>query len=90
MLIDGEQRIRDGATFDLAINSKLRGSGLLQTKIADYVNRPDVWTRVAITKCECRLPVRLEIAPVARAWLWHRGGSLEEYVFPSWSDHSRI
>ncbi len=91
--LDREERIRDRALFDLAIDSKLRGCDLVELTIGDLVNGPDIRKRAAITQRRTGRPVQFEIASDAReslfAWLERRGGSLEDYVFPSRVDHSR-
>lgn len=91
--LDREERIRDRALFDLAIDSKPRGCDLVELKIGDLVNGPDIRKRAAITQRKTGRPVQFEIASDAReglfAWLERRGGSLEDYVFPSRIDNSR-
>ena len=91
--LDREKRIRDRALFDLAIDSKLRGCDLVELKIGDLVIGPDIRKRAAIVQHKTGLPVQFEIAADAReslfAWLERRGGSVEDYVFPSRVDHSR-
>ena len=47
-LLDREQRLRDRALLDLAIDSKLRGCDLVQLKIGDLVLGPEIRTRAAI------------------------------------------
>lgn len=91
--LDREERMRDRALFDLAIESKLRGCDLVELKIGDLVNGPDIRKRAAITQRKTGRPVQFEITSDARdslfAWLEFRGGSVEDYVFPSRVDHSR-
>lgn len=91
--LDREQRIRDRALFDLAIDSKLRGCDLVSLKIGDVVSGPEIRKRAVITQRKTGRPVQFEIAADARAslfaWLERRGGSVEEYIFPSRVDHSR-
>ncbi len=43
--LDREQRIRDRAIFDLAIDSKLRGCDLVELKIGDLVAGAEVSVR---------------------------------------------
>tara|TARA_R110000787_G_scaffold137495_3_gene251059 strand:+ start:5438 stop:5944 length:507 start_codon:yes stop_codon:yes gene_type:complete len=91
--LDREERIRDRALFDLAIDSKLRGCDLVELKIGDLVNGPEIRKRATITQRKTGRPVQFEIATDAReslfAWLEPRGGSVDNYVFPSRVDHSR-
>lgn len=91
--LDREQRIRDRALFDLAIDSKLRGCDLVELKIGDLVSGPDTRKRAAITQRKTGRPVQFKIASDACSslfgWLERRGGSIEDYAFPSRVDHSR-
>jgi len=91
--LDREERIRDRALFDLAIDSKLRGCDLVELKIGDLVSGPEIRTRATVTQRKTRRPVQFEIAKDARdsllAWLELRGGAVEDYVFPSRVDASR-
>ncbi|PHR11648.1 MAG: integrase [Sphingopyxis sp.] len=91
--LDRELRIRDRALFDLAIDSKLRGCDLVELKIGDLVSGSDIRQRAAITQRKTGRPVQFEIAADARnslfAWLERRGGSIDDYVFPSRGDHAR-
>ena len=91
--LDREERIRDRALFDQAIDSKLRGCDLVELRIVDLVSGPEIRTRATIAQRKTGRPVQFEIAADARssllAWLELRGGSVEDYVFPSRVDHSR-
>lgn len=90
--LDREERIRDRALFDLAID-KLRGGDLVELKIGDLVSGPEIRTRATITQRKTGLPVQFEIAADARAilfaWLELRGGDVEDFVFPSRVDRTR-
>lgn len=83
--LDRERRIRDRALFDLAIDSKLRGCDLVKIRIRDVVAGPEIRTRVVQQKTG--RPVQFEITGDVRAsllaWLERRGGSVEDYAFPS-------
>ena len=91
--LDRERRMRDRALFDLAIDSNLRGCDLVQLKIGDLVSGPNIRKRAAITQQKTGRPVQFEISSDARgslfAWLERRGGSVDDYVFPSRVDHTR-
>jgi integrase len=91
--LDREERIRDRALFDLAIDSKLRGCDLVQLKIGDLVTGPEVRTRATITQRKTGKPVQFEVAADSRAslfsWLEHRGGSASDFIFPSRINHRR-
>lgn len=42
--LDREERIRDQALFDLAIDSKMRGGDLVELKVGDLVSEPEIST----------------------------------------------
>jgi len=83
---------RDRALFDLAIDSKLRGCDLVKIKISDIVCDRKIRTRAIVVQQKTGRPVQFELMDDARAsllrWLELRGGSLEDYAFPSRTDHS--
>ena len=91
--LDREQRVRDRALFDLAIDSKLRGCDLVELKIGDLVSGPEIRTRATITQRKTGRPVQFEIAADARAslfaWLEHRAGGVDDFVFPSRVNNAR-
>lgn len=91
--LDREERIRDRALFDLAIDSKLRDCDLVELKIGDLVNGLNIRKRAAITQRKTGRPVQFEVTSDARdslfAWLELIGGSVEDCVFPSRVDHSK-
>ena len=79
--------LRDLALFDLAIDSKLRGCDLVKLKIGDLVAGSEVRDRAMIIQRKTGRPVQFEITADARSslatWLLRRGGSLDDFVFPS-------
>ncbi|GAC88121.1 phage integrase [Gluconobacter thailandicus NBRC 3257] len=85
--LGSEQRVRDKALFDLALDSKLRGCDLVSLRIGDIVTSGQVRHRAMVVQQKTRRPVQFEITETAResvrTWLEHRGGGLNEYVFPS-------
>ena len=91
--LDRESRIRDRALFDLAIDSKLRGCDLVKIRIRDVVAGPEIRTRATVIQQKSGRPVQFEITSDVRAsilaWLERRGGSVEDYVFPSQVDHAK-
>ena len=91
--LDQHRRMRDRALFDLAINSKLRGCDVVKIKIGDIVLGGQVRARAIVIQAKTGRPVQFELMADARAsllaWLERRGGSLDEYVFPSRTDHAR-
>lgn len=92
-LLDREKRMRDRALFDLAIDSKLRGCDLVKVRIGDLVSGGRIRNRAIVVQQKTGRPVQFELLEPARgsllAWLERRGGSLEDYMFPSRIDHSR-
>lgn len=82
-----EERIRDLALFDLAIGSKLRGCDLTRLRIGQIVTNGAARLRATIVQQKTQKPVQFELTEQTResliAWLTHRGGGLQDYVFPS-------
>ena len=78
--LDREGRMRDRALFDLAIDSKLRGCDLVKIRIGTLVSGPTIRQKTG-------RPVQFEITADARtsllAWLERRGGTIEDFAFPS-------
>lgn len=91
--LDHQQRLRDRALFDLAIDSKLRGCDLVRMKIGDIVRGGEVRSRALVVQKKTGRPVQFELLETARkslqAWLERRGGSINDYVFPSRVDHAK-
>ncbi|WP_377277026.1 tyrosine-type recombinase/integrase [Rhizobium sp. R86522] len=92
--LDREGRIRDRALFDLAIDSKLRGCDLVKLKIGTLVTGHDIRTRAMVVQQKTGRPVQFEITTEVRAsllaWLQRRGGTVDDYAFPSrvgYADH---
>ncbi|WP_353646580.1 tyrosine-type recombinase/integrase [Mesorhizobium sp. WSM2239] len=90
--LDRGRRIRDRALFDLAIDSKLRGCDLVKIRIGDLVAGPEIRTRAIVVQQKTGRPVQFEITCDVRAsllaWLERRGGTVEDYAFPSRIDHA--
>jgi integrase len=91
--LDSERRLRDRAMFDLAIDSKLRGCDIVRMRIGDLVSGGRVRTRAAVIQQKTGRPVQFELLEAARAsiqaWLERRRGALEDYAFPSRTNHAR-
>lgn len=85
--LDREGRMRDRALFDLAIDSKLRGCDLVKIKIGTLVAGPTIRSRSMVVQQKTGRPVQFEITCDARAsllaWLERRGGSVDDFAFPS-------
>ncbi|QSR20069.1 tyrosine-type recombinase/integrase [Novosphingobium sp. KA1] len=90
--LDQHGRIRDRALFDLAIDSKLRGCDLVKIRISDIVCDRKIRTRATVVQQKTGRPVQFELMTDARAsllkWLELRGGCLEDFAFPSRTDHA--
>jgi integrase len=90
--LDRERRLRDRAMFDLAIDSKLRGCDVVKVKIGDLVSGGRVRARAMVIQQKTGRPVQFELLEPARgsilAWLERRGGTLDDFVFPSRIDHA--
>jgi integrase len=80
--LDREQRLRDRAMFDLAIDSKLRGCDVVKVKISDLVSGGRVRTRAIVIQRKTGRPVQFELLEPAR------GGTLDDFVFPSRIDRA--
>ncbi len=85
--LDREERLRDRALFDLAIDSKLRGCDLVKIKIADLVSGAEIRTRTMVIQQKTGRPVQFELTADVRgsllAWLERRGGAIDDFTFPS-------
>lgn len=85
--LERDQRMRDLALFDLAIDSKLRGCDVTAMRIGDIVSGGRVKTRAMVVQKETGRPVQFELTEPARTsltnWLERRGGTLADFVFPS-------
>ena len=90
--LNGKRRLRDRALFDVAIDSKLRGCDLVKLRIGDLVSGGRIRTRATVVQQKTGRPVQFELLEPARtsilAWLERRGGTIDNYAFPSRTDHS--
>ena len=73
-----EQRLRDLAMFDLAIDSKLRGCDLVRLKVGQLVVNDAARHRATVIQKKTERPVQFELTEQTRdsllAWLTRRGG----------------
>lgn len=85
--------MRDRALFDTAIDSKLRGCDLIRLRVGDLVSGNDIRARALVIQRKTGRPVQFEILEPARSsllkWLERRGGTVEDYAFPSRVDHAQ-
>jgi integrase len=90
--LDHRHRLRDRAMFDLAIDSKLRGCDVVKVRIGDVVSGGRVRVRAIVIQQKTGRPVQFELLESTRAsmlaWREHRGGTADEFVFPSRIDHA--
>ena len=85
--LDEHRRLRDRALFDLAIDSKLRGCDIVKMKIGDIVTSGAIRNRATVIQQKTHRPVQFELMTEARktllTWLTRRGGTLDDFIFPS-------
>lgn len=85
------RRLRDRALFDFAIDSKLRDCDVVKVRIGDVVLGGRVRDRATVVQQKTKCPVQFELTETARktvrAWLERRGGTLNDFVFPSRNDY---
>jgi integrase len=78
--------------FDLTIDSKLRGCDVVKIKIGDLVSGGRVRSRAIAIQRKTGRPVQFELLEPARSsilrWLERRGGTLDDFIFPSRLDHA--
>jgi site-specific recombinase XerC len=90
--LDRERRLRDRALFDLAIDSKLRGCDIVKIRICDVISGGRVRSRAIVVQRKTGQPVQFELLEPARAsilaWLERRGGTVDDFAFPSRADHA--
>ncbi len=90
--LDSKRRVRDRAMFDLAIDSKLRGCDIVKIRVGDLVSGGRVRSRAIVVQRKTGRPVQFERLEPARAsilaWLECRGGTLDDFAFPSRIDHA--
>ncbi len=90
--LDQHRRLRDRALFDFAIDSKLRGCDVVKVRIGEIAAGGRIRDRAMIVQQKTKRPVQFELVEPARqtllAWLERRGGTLNDYVFPSRNDYT--
>jgi len=82
-----DQRIRDLALFNLAVDSKLRGCDLVALKVGDISHGGIVAARAAIVQHKTGRPVRFELTEQTRnaveAWIVKANLCDAQFLFPS-------
>ena len=85
--LDREERRRDRALFDLAIDSKLRGCDLVKLRVRDVAHGDQVASRAMVMQQKTQRPVQFEITEQTREALktWIGAAKLrsESFLFPS-------
>lgn len=78
---------RDLALFNLAIDSKLRGSDLAKIQISDVFNTGVVSSRAMVLQQKTGRPVQFEITANTRDaiadWISNMGSTASDFLFPS-------
>ncbi len=82
-----DQRIRELALFNLAIDSKLRGCDLVGLRVHDVVQGSHVVARAIVMQRKTQRPVQFEITEQTRealaAWIAAAHLKPEQFLFPS-------
>ena len=82
-----DQRIRDLALFNLAVDSKLRGCDLVNLRVRDVVHSNQVVPRAMVVQRKTQRPVQFELTDPTRsavtAWIAKAELKSEQYLFPS-------
>ena len=82
-----EERPRELAMFNLAIDSKLRSCDLVKLRVRDVCHGDWVATRAIVMQQKTQRPVQFEITEQTResvvAWIRQAGLRSEDYLFPS-------
>lgn len=82
-----DERTRDLALFDLALDSKLRACDLVRLRVRDVTQSERVMARASLVQQKTGLPVRFEITEQTRealaAWIAEAKLSAAAYLFPS-------
>ena len=82
-----QNRTRDLALFNLAIDSKLRGCDLVKLRVSDITQGGRIQSRAQIVQQKTRQPVQFEITEQTRqavdAWIKSAELRALDYLFPS-------
>ncbi len=80
-------RLRDLALFNLAIDSKLRGSDLVKLRVSDVAHGTQVVKRAMVMQQKTKQPVQFEITEQSRDaiadWISHAKLRNNDYLFKS-------
>ena len=82
-----DQRIRDLALFNLAIDSKLRGCDLVNLRVRDVTHGNQIVPRTMVMQRKTQRPVQFEMTETTRdaiaAWMAKANLKSDQYLFPS-------
>ncbi len=85
--LESNNRKRDLAMFNLAIDSKLRACDLMQLRVADIAQAGTVQSRARVIQMKTGRPVQFEISEQTRRsverWIDQKGLRPRDYLFPS-------
>ena len=85
--LESENRTRDLAMFNLAIDSKLRACDLMRIRVADIAQAGNVQSRARVVQLKTGRPVQFEISEQARRsverWIDKMALCPRDYLFPS-------
>jgi integrase len=87
-----QNRVRDLALFNLAIDSKLRACDLVRLRVRDVTQANHIGRRAMTIQRKTKRPVQFEITEQSRVaigqWLDLKGLRPHDYLFPSREDQS--
>jgi integrase len=87
-----DQRVRELALFNLAVDSKLRGCDLVNLRVRDVVHGNQILPRAMVVQRKTQRPVQFELTDQTRnavsAWIDKANLKSEQYLFPSRSRKS--
>ena len=87
-----DQRIRDLALFNLAVDSKLRGCDLVNLRVRDVFHGSQIMARAMVVQRKTQRPVQFELTDQTRnavtAWIANANLKSEQYLFPSRAHNS--
>jgi site-specific recombinase XerC len=90
--LDQHRRVRDRALFNFAIDSKLRGCDVVKIKIGDLICGGQLRRRAIVIQSKTGRAVQFELMDDAHtsllAWFERRGGTMDDYAFPSRINHA--
>jgi integrase len=82
-----DNRVRDLALFDLAIDSKLRGCDLVALRVRDITHGNQIMSRAMVMQQKTKRPVQFELTEQTRdaitAWMAKAHLGSEQFLFPS-------